>query len=406
LKKNFIKKIHIIKEVFLAVQNVVKNKAHLDTATHLILKKNKHWQAAHIQYFLQLSSDFIRYYTLLSKVSKTQDTCETFDLWKKFSVLLMLHGKDPKEFENTRKINLNELLVELKKAIKTGELLHSYPLWLYNFCAQNYSGSWFQLAEKLNKDASIFARVNTSSTSIAQLLDQLNDENIEHQVVDWLPNAIEIKSKESLYESAAFKAGLFEIQDVASQMVSVFAQPKENTLVIDTCAGTGGKTLHLSNLMQNTGTILACDTKADKLEILKKRSKKAAAENIKTHAITAENNLNSYNQKADLVLIDAPCSGLGVLRRNPDTKILITQEGIEQNIEKQANLLNEFSQLVKPSGFLVYAVCSFIEAEGSKQIEKFLEHNKDFKLLGQKTYLPTQYNCDAFYMAKLQKIEN
>jgi len=175
--------------------------------------------------------------------------------------------------------------------------------------------------------------------------------------------------------------------------------------VVDACAGAGGKALHLASIMENKGQLIALDIYANKLNELKRRAKRAGAFNIETRLIDTTKVIKKLHEKADRVLIDAPCSGLGVLRRNPDAKWKLQPEFIENIKKTQAEILDNYSKMVKPGGKMIYATCSILPSENEKQIKDFLKRDtgKDFTFAKEKKVLPSTSGFDGFYMALLEK---
>ena len=178
-----------------------------------------------------------------------------------------------------------------------------------------------------------------------------------------------------------FKKGLFEVQDASSQLVAEFLDVKEGMRVVDTCAGAGGKTLHLASLMKNKGNIIALDIYKSKLKQLKIRAKRNGVHNIDIRPIESSKTIKKLKEKADRVLIDAPCSGIGVLKRNPDAKWKLQEKFIEDIKKTQAEILDKYSQIVKKGGKMVYATCSILPSENEEQINKFLKQHPKFKLI-------------------------
>ena len=173
--------------------------------------------------------------------------------------------------------------------------------------------------------------------------------------------------------------------------------------VIDACAGGGGKTLHLAALMKNKGRIIAMDTEAWKLDELKKRARRAGVGNIEPRVIESSKTIKRLENSADRLLLDVPCSGLGVIKRNPDAKWKLTPEFMERVKELQQHILADYSTMLKTNGLMVYSTCSLLPSENEKQVEKFLESRKDkFELLEQKWLKPSE-GFDGFYMALIQR---
>ena len=231
------------------------------------------------------------------------------------------------------------------------------------------------------------------------------DLNIETEFHNDYPDALILTERANVFLTDAFKDGFFEVQDASSQLVAYFLDVKPGMRVVDTCAGAGGKTLHLASLMENKGQLIAMDLYESKLKQLKIRAKRNGAFNIEPRVIESTKTIKKLHEKADRVLIDAPCSGLGVLKRNPDSKWKLQPEFIE-NIKKiQAEVLENYSKIVKPGGKLVYATCSVLPSENQEQIKRFLttEIGKEFTFVQDKKVLAHESGFDGFYMALLER---
>jgi len=222
--------------------------------------------------------------------------------------------------------------------------------------------------------------------------------------VEGVPSAQRVTIRKNLFSTPAFKKGWFEVQDASSQLVAEFLDVKSGMKVVDTCAGAGGKTLHIAALMENKGQVIAMDIYENKLKELKRRAKRAGAHNIEMRTIDSTKPIKKLYDKADRVLIDAPCSGLGVLRRNPDAKWKLEPEFLVRIKKVQADILNSYSRMVKPGGKLVYATCSILPSENQEQVKKFLasENGKNFSLVKDKKILSHESGFDGFYMALLE----
>jgi 16S rRNA (cytosine967-C5)-methyltransferase len=213
-----------------------------------------------------------------------------------------------------------------------------------------------------------------------------------------------LKERTNVFTSPHFKNGLFEIQDASSQLVADFVEVEGNMRVIDACAGAGGKTLHLAALMQNKGKIIAMDTEEWKLTELKKRARRGGANNIEIRLIDNNKAIKRLADSADRLLLDVPCSGLGVLKRNPDAKWKLDVDFINHIKETQQEILQNYVQMLRNGGQLIYATCSILPSESENQVEKFLEsQNGAFELLDQQRISPAQTGFDGFYMARLLK---
>ena len=305
-------------------------------------------------------------------------------------------------------------IIELQKVIAQPIAEHyiaqSYPKPFYDFCSERIGDSWNKLATALNQKPSVFVRVNTLKSSlvngqwsIVDFTELLKKENIQFSLTN-TENCIQILSKNNLKNSAVYKQGLFEFQDMGSQAIGHFlfdAIEDKNKLdeicILDLCAGAGGKTLHLAALLNNKGKIYATDYKAARLKNLQERATQAGCSNIQIIDFKEVKKLKNL----DFILIDAPCSGSGTLKRQADLKYKITKEKIEEYTAIQASLLHEYKKLIHKNGKIIYATCSILPQENEEQIQDFLKNNSGFKLVKAQQLLPTNYDGDGFYMAEL-----
>jgi 16S rRNA (cytosine967-C5)-methyltransferase len=216
-----------------------------------------------------------------------------------------------------------------------------------------------------NQPAKVILRVNTLKTTKEKTRAVLMDLNIDTEYIKGQDDALVLKERANVFLTDAFKEGLFEVQDASSQLVAPFLDVKPGMRVVDACAGAGGKTLHIASLMENKGQLIAMDLYESKLKQLKLRAKRNGAFNIEYRIIDSTKVIKKLHEKADRVLIDAPCSGLGVLKRNPDAKWKLQPEFIDNIKKVQAEVLERYSKMVKPGGKLVYATCSVLPSEKS-----------------------------------------
>jgi 16S rRNA (cytosine967-C5)-methyltransferase len=230
----------------------------------------------------------------------------------------------------------------------------------------------------------------------------LEDAQIETSYINKIPDALSLGKRVNLRNHEYYKQGFFEIQDAGSQAIAPFLQAEPGMYVIDACAGGGGKTLHLAALMQNKGHIVALDVEEKKLTNLETRAQRAGAQIVETCRIS-DVAITRLQNKADRLLLDVPCSGLGVLKRNPDAKWKLTIMEIERVRKIQQSILEQYPVMLKKKGIMVYATCSILPSENSEQVRRFLEnHPQEFELLEEKQIWPSE-GYDGFYMARIQK---
>jgi 16S rRNA (cytosine967-C5)-methyltransferase len=288
--------------------------------------------------------------------------------------------------------------------IEQRPLRESIPDWLDALGEKELGDQWDATLHHLNQPASVVLRANRLRTDRRQLWALLHDEGILSEDVG-TGDALKLTERRNVFRTAAFKKGLFEVQDYSSQLVAPLLAPEPGMRVVDACAGGGGKSLHLSALMGNKGSLIALDTLAWKLDELRQRARRAGATNIETRPIENRKVIKRLYGTADRLLLDVPCSGLGVLRRNPDSKWKLSPETIDNLRVTQQDILQSYSPMVKVGGRMVYATCSILPSENQQQVEQFLASTagKDWKLIEQKSILPQDQGFDGFFMALLER---
>ena len=264
-------------------------------------------------------------------------------------------------------------------------------------------GQWAPTLHALNRPAELILRVNTLKGDAKGLVAALNKEEILCKIID--DTSVHVTKRKSLFKSAAFQTGLFEVQDYSSQQVAPFLDLAPGMRAIDACAGGGGKTLHMASLMENKGQIIALDTESWKLNELRKRARRNGVHIVDTRPITNSKVIKRLSESADRLLLDAPCSGLGVLRRNPDAKWKISADFLERIKTVQQDILQSYSRMIKKDGKLVYATCSVLPSENQEQVQTFLasDQGQSFQLEEQRIILPQNEGYDGFFMARLSK---
>ncbi len=238
------------------------------------------------------------------------------------------------------------------------------------------------LARSMQQPAPLDIRVNTLLANRDEVMEVLNKDGIEAQPTPFSPIGIRLKAKPAINKHPLFLEGKIEIQDEGSQLLGFVVGPKRQEMIVDFCAGAGGKTLLLGALMKSQGRIYAFDVSEKRLNNLKPRLKRSGLSNLHPQLINNENDskVKRLHGKIDRVLVDAPCSGLGTLRRNPDLKWRQTPEAIEELKVKQAAILTSAAKLLKTGGRLVYATCSILKEENEGIVEAFLAAHPDFEL--------------------------
>ncbi len=255
------------------------------------------------------------------------------------------------------------------------KLKHNLPDWLAETLGDALGSDFLPLVESLNQGASLDLRVNTFKTKREDALQALTDAGIEAVITPYSPWGLRVTGKPALQRAQAFTRGEIEVQDEGSQLLALLLDAKRGEMVVDFCAGAGGKTLALGAAMRNTGRLYAFDTSGHRLAALKPRLARSGLSNVHPVQIAHERDdrIKRLAGKIDRVLVDAPCSGLGTLRRNPDLKWRQSPQSVEELCAKQAAILASAARLLKPGGRLVYATCSLLEAENERIAEGFSE---------------------------------
>lgn len=259
----------------------------------------------------------------------------------------------------------------------------NYPGWLEGSLQKAYGSSLAKAMAALGEKAQADIRTNTLKTTPAALTKALEAEGYGVAPAPYAPNGLRLDDPKNLFQLGVFKAGLFEMQDAGSQLIAALCGVGKKQKVTDFCAGAGGKTLALAAMMGNSGILTAGDIIPQKLEELKKRLKRAGVDNTHLRQWSSEADAWVKRQKGtqDVVLLDVPCSGSGVWRRNPDAKWSLTQERLDELCAIQQRILQSAQRLVKTGGRLIYATCSILPEENEHQIERFVSEHKAFKII-------------------------
>jgi 16S rRNA (cytosine967-C5)-methyltransferase len=300
---------------------------------------------------------------------------------------------------------------------KPENVKHNVPEWLVPELEESFGNSWQNHVDALNKPAQVDLRTNTLKATREQALFSLAQEGVKADVTKYSPWGIRISGNARLSpRSSVLSEGLAEVQDEGSQLVSLMTQAKPAQTVVDFCAGAGGKALALAAMMENKGILYVLDVSQHKLNEAKKRLSRSGINNARALVPDAKW-LKRHEGFADVVLVDAPCSGSGTWRRNPDKKWRLTPKELNRLIALQLEILNTAKRLVKMGGKLVYATCSVFKSENEAQISRFLNENLDFDLFnvahsvhlqlkevikdGRLRTFPLSNNIDGFFAAVL-----
>ena len=384
------------------IENVLESSPHADKALTQLLHNNPQWQLDERQYVVSNYYHIFRFKRLLEYVQEQNGISrDGFGYWLTAQVVTQ---QTLPEWLDTETYDFDALSASIETAPEAVKL--SMPDWLHEIAQAQLGEQWSDIAMGLNQSAIQYIRPNTLKCDLESLQQSLAKEGITVSQVQLDSHiALKVESNSHLFRSQAFQAGWFEMQDAGSQQIAPFLQVKPGHKVVDACAGAGGKSLHLAALLENKGRLLSLDIHEHKLETLKQRAKRAGVHVAETRVIQNNKTIKRQKEKFDRVLLDVPCSGLGVLKRNPDTKWHLNSQNLDTLIALQSDILQRYSQMCKVGGKLVYATCSVLPAENEQQVQQFLDHNPNWQLEASLSLLPgINTEFDGFYAARLVKI--
>lgn len=277
-----------------------------------------------------------------------------------------------------------------------------HPLWLVKLFIEEFGlDTTKKLLEFDNTDPPLCLRVNFLKTTREKILDALKNFGMQAETPTLAPEGIICRGHGALDKFQPLRAGFCQVQDESSMTAARLLNPKAGEFVIDACAAPGGKSTHMAELMQNRGQICAADIYETKLEHIKQNAERLGIKIIEPILTDARELGKKFPNQADKVLIDAPCSGLGVIRRKADLRWKKTLEEINDLPTLQGEILSSAAETLKLGGTLLYSTCTIIRRENQEVVEKFLTAHKDFELVEMKTLLPHVTNTDGFFYAKL-----
>ncbi|GAB4494090.1 MAG: class I SAM-dependent methyltransferase [Saprospiraceae bacterium] len=396
----------LVRAVAQALHSIFQENRYADKVIEHTLKQNPKAGSRDRAFIAETTYEIVRHYRLYCEVLGKTPRLEA-DFWEIIGVHFVKSGISPPDWREFKSLKTSDLKEKIQQFSQIRKFRESIPDWLDELGSRELGDLWDDTLAALNRPAQVVLRTNRLKTDRITLQKTLQAQGIETQPVGD-EDALLLSRRQNVFQTQAFKEGLFEVQDFSSQQVAPFLAPEPGTRVVDACAGGGGKTLHLAALMQNRGGLIALDTLAWKLDELRLRARRAGVFNIETRPIENRKTIKRLYNSADYLLLDVPCSGLGVLRRNPDSKWKLTPEFIENLRVVQQDILQSYSPIVKTGGKMVYATCSVLPSENQEQVEKFLasEAGRDFKLLKERRILPQTEGFDGFYMALLERKSN
>lgn len=387
-----------IRGVHQALEAIFELGQYADKVIERTLKSNPKWGAKDRSFIAETTYEMVRWWRLVNFLSPSKDP------WDLFGTYWLMQGNDLPDWDEFARLQPEKIKSKYESISDPG-LLESIPEWLQTLGSKELGDKWEAEIHALNEEAEVVLRVNTLKTTRERLKNLLEADGIRSYLVKGYPDALVLEARQNVFRHPSFKEGMFEVQDASSQLVAAALQVEPGMRVIDACAGAGGKSLHLAALMGNKGKVISMDVEEWKLQQAKLRARRNGVSIFEPKVIEGSKTIKRLKESADRLLLDVPCSGLGVLRRNPDTKWKLSLESIQKVQETQQEILQSYPSMLKKGGQLVYATCSILPSENEEQVKKFLasEAGKGFELLEDRKVLAQESGFDGFYIARLLK---
>jgi 16S rRNA (cytosine967-C5)-methyltransferase len=389
-----------------ALENIFGEGAYADREIARVLKEDKRRGSKDRAFIAENTYGVVRSYRLLRHLAGGSKPKKREDWWRLVGILLVLKDIDLPPWREFGEIKPEDIKKQLAEAQADRSLRESIPEWLDQLGEEQLGDLWTPTIASLNEQAPVVLRANRLKTTPSKLSQMLMQDEVGTRAIG--QDALLVTERQNLFRTQAFREGLFEVQDYSSQQAARTLEVEPGHTVIDACAGAGGKSLHLAALMENKGKLISLDIHGSKLSELKRRAKRNGVSNLEIREITSTKVVKRLTGRADRLLLDVPCSGLGVLRRNPDAKWKLNQDFIDRVVIEQADILSRYSRMVKPGGKMVYATCSILPRENDDQVEAFLksEAGAGWTLEHKHTFLPQVEGYDGFFVSRFVKGES
>ena len=395
-----------------SLQEIFENGAYTEQVVEKLLKRNSRWGSRDRKFLAGTLFSLVRGKRWYESIVESMGHNRKHQYFLMVGVYLMEQGYSLPDWPEFSALNQEEVFRRMKELSSDLKIRYSLSDWLNEKGEKEFGREqWAKELVALNTEAAVVLRVNALKTTKKELLDLFKKEEIEttplqREFCEKHPHAefaIELKQRVNFNNNATYQSGFFEIQDAGSQLIAPMLDVEPGNTVVDACAGAGGKTLHLAALMQNRGELIAMDIEPRKLKILEQRAGRAGVKIARTEKVSPEA-IAKLRHRADRLLLDVPCTGSGVLKRQVDTKWKLNEEELQRLVLLQREILSNYVKMLKPGGKLVYATCSIFSEENEEQVQWFLNAQKDqFRLIKQKRVLPSE-GYDGFYMALMERV--
>ena len=394
----------LVKTVVSTLKTIFEEGKYADKAIQYALKDNPKAGSKDRAFIAETTYEVVRWWRYLWALAGKEPSTSEDDLWEVIGIYWLRAGNELPEWKEFEGIDISAIGARAKEAEKSISIKESVTDWMTELGTEELGAEkWAEEISAMNKEAKVYLRTNTLKTTLPKLQVALGEQDVIANPVEGIPTCLALDERSNLFRLDIFKKGWFEMQDAGSQNIGNYLDVQPGMRVIDACAGAGGKTLQLAALMQNKGRIIAMDTEEWKLEELKRRTKRAGVGIVETKGIKGTKTIKRLDETADRLLLDVPCSGLGVLKRNPDAKWKLDKAFIDRIKETQKYILDYYPRMLKKGGLMVYATCSILPSENTNQVKAFLASHPEFELLKEEQLFPSEAGFDGFYMALLKK---
>ncbi len=390
---------HLVSSVLTSLREIFSQGGHADKVIERTTKAHPKWGSRDRRFFAEQVYEIVRwwrrYWFLLGEEPQFSEEA----LLRLWALHFEIKGQELPDWPELRNFRWDR--TRLQKLADLRAVRESVPDWLDEMGLSEMGDQWDSVLSSLNEKAPVDLRVNRLRAQVPQVQDELRAEQIFTERISSAEDGLTLLERKNVFITKSYTSGHFEMQDRASQLVAPLMKLSPGQRVIDACAGAGGKSLHIAALMKNKGKLISMDIHEWKLKELRKRATRNGVDIIETRVVDSSKVIKRMEKTADRVLLDVPCSGLGVIRRHPDTKWKLKKEDFPTILKLQADILQDYSHMTRPGGKLVYATCSFLPAENEGQVQNFLSQNSNWELEEQLRVNPDQGRGDGFFAARL-----
>jgi 16S rRNA (cytosine967-C5)-methyltransferase len=390
---------HLVTSAVAALREIFHDGGYAEKVIEKNLKAHRKWGSRDRRFFAETVYEMVRWWRKCWFLLDEKPSYEPETLLRLWAAYQVMKKQELPAWPELRHFSIPSKRLEEAQSLRV--VRESVPDWFDEMGLKEFGGQWDSILSSLNFPSTVDLRVNRLRADTSKVQAELRSEQIETEMISGVVDGLKLKERKNVFITKSYLVGHFEVQDRASQLVAPFLDVSPGMRVVDACAGAGGKSLHIAALMKNKGKLISMDIHEWKLKELRKRATRNGVDIIETKIIDSNKVFKRMEKTADRILLDVPCSGLGVLRRHPDTKWKLRAESFPKILALQESILQDYSQMTKVGGKLVYATCSFLHSENEQQIEKFLAGNPGWALEESLRINPDEGRGDGFFAARL-----